>query len=336
MPSSAIVVPLTWAPALRSATGSLTSGVHCVGREHVRLVVDAVGDERANRRLGLESAVCPVVDLDRRRVESLAAERERNGDQPRGKLFIGQTGDEDAAIGESQVGDRLGPLPFVGAGSIGELGLGETDILERHVFELAVRMDSDQYRGRVGPAPARNGDINISRQRIDRQVVDRDLLGIGSQHGGDFSGQVFDLDGMLLGGRSAVPRVDREKGRPLGIPDEEDPLRPKRQGPGRLQVGRPFFQARRGLGPQRHRGRRAHSQERDHQVAKSDSRHFRFSFVVEPIGFHRCHNNVHRKSHYRRAARGINESPRNLSPNSFGRHESWTSVLAFKATCVDI
>src|SRR5215510_1226022 len=62
-PNSAIVVPRTFSPALRSAIGNLTSGVHVAG-DQVLLVVDRVRDERVDRRPRLDGLVIAVINLD--------------------------------------------------------------------------------------------------------------------------------------------------------------------------------------------------------------------------------------------------------------------------------
>ena len=131
---------------LEVGNGQLDQRRAGVGRQQVRLVLDVVGDERPNRRLGLEPAVRAVVDLDGRAVEAFGAERERDRDQPRGELFVGEPREEDAAVDKGQVGDRLerAACSFGGTGSVGEIGLGEADIVERSSSSLPSAVNPDQ------------------------------------------------------------------------------------------------------------------------------------------------------------------------------------------------
>ena len=107
-PSSATVVPRTLSPGLSEAIGNLTSGVHEIPGDEVRLPVHRVRNEGVHWRPGLQHAVIAVVDLDARaRIDRV--ERVRNRAQLRRELLVRQACRPQLPIGERKVGDGIGP-----------------------------------------------------------------------------------------------------------------------------------------------------------------------------------------------------------------------------------
>ncbi len=82
-----------------------------------------------------------------------------------------------------------------------------------------------------------------------------DVPGLGAQLGGHGLGHVVDLDGRSFR-RRPVARVNGEEGRALGIADEQDAVRPKRQRSRRLQVRLAGLQPRARIRRERRRNRR--------------------------------------------------------------------------------
>lgn len=105
-----------------------------------------------------------------------------------------EAGDEHLAVGVGDVGNRLEPailLLFarlgVGLrGGVGQLGAGETHLVERHELGLAVGLHAHEHRHGIGALAARHREIRAPRNRVHRQILDDDLGGLGAEEGGDF------------------------------------------------------------------------------------------------------------------------------------------------------
>ena len=61
-------------------------------------------------------------------------------------------------------------------------------------FGLAVAFDTHEDRRCVGSAPARNGQINVARSRIDDHVIDQDLIGSSAQQRSQLLVDALDLE----------------------------------------------------------------------------------------------------------------------------------------------
>ena len=186
-------------------------------------------------------------------------ERERDGDQARREFLVREPGDEDAAVDVGDVGDR-----FVRSGSPRCLAPGREHWAARpwrtgrpraaNSSSLPSAPTRRSTGSGVGPAAAGDRQIDIARHRVDRQVVDQDLLGLGPEHGGDLAGHVLDLTGALGAGVRSRG-VDREDGGPLGVAHEEDPVGPEAERAGRLDLRFALLQARRRIARHSRRGR---------------------------------------------------------------------------------
>ena len=145
----------------------------------------------------------------------------------------------------------------------------------------SVGLHSDEERNGFGPAAARDRQVDISRSRIDGQIVDHDLLGIGAEHRGNLAGDVLDLELALFCRLGVVAGVDREERRPCGIAHEQNAVGPEGKRPGRLQIRFPFLEAAIGLCAHGHGSRQAQSRHNQHGIAKSIRGHVQFSFDGE-------------------------------------------------------
>ena len=191
LPSSAMVVPLTFEPGLQIRERKLDQRRAGVGRQHVGLPADVEHGKGADRRRGFELAVGAVADLDAGAVIDLR-ERERDHAQLRGELLVRQAGHDDLAVGELQIGGHV-LAALVGRRRVGNRGLRVHHVLERELAELARRVDANDHRLGVGALAARHGQKRAAGVGVDGQVVDQNVLGRGAQQRGDLLVDLFDV-----------------------------------------------------------------------------------------------------------------------------------------------
>src|SRR4051812_34557394 len=123
-------------------------------------------------------------DFDARAfIDSL--EWEWNRAEIRRKLLVRKAGDDNVVIDEGEIRDGIDAVSFVGGG-VRQRGFRMLDVVEGDFFKLSRRVDADDHRSCRRSAAARYGKIDLVRDRIDREVIDEDLIGCGSQHSCNF------------------------------------------------------------------------------------------------------------------------------------------------------
>ena len=91
-----------------------------------------------------------------------------------------------------------------------------------------------------GPAPARDGQVGVARDRVDRQVVDQNLIGARAEQSGDLLIDPFDLERFGVGGLG-VAGGDGDDRRRFGVGDKQDAVRPEGQRAHGFEAGLPSF-----------------------------------------------------------------------------------------------
>ena len=232
------------------ADGELDERRAGVGGEHAGFLADLERDEGAHRGARLEPAVRAVVDLDSGAAAD-GLEGVRHRAQRRGELLVGEAGDDHAAVDVRDVGDRflarIAAASARGHGLVGrgvrQRGLGELHLVERDDLELAGGRDAHQHRSGVGPAAAGDREIGGVRHGVDHHVVDEDLVGRGSEEGGDLLVDPVDSDALHVGAAGGVVRGDRKDRGGVRVGGEEDAVRPEGQRSDGLEVGVAFLKA---------------------------------------------------------------------------------------------
>src|SRR5262245_49951777 len=129
-------------------------------------------------------------------------ERKRNRAQRGGEFLIRQSGDEEASVEVPDVGDRFEARIVLAialsnhrvGGRIEQIGAREFHLVERNDFWLAVGLNANKRGNGVGAAAARHGQICAVGNRVDRQVIDQNLISGRTQQGGDLLIDRFDLE----------------------------------------------------------------------------------------------------------------------------------------------
>ncbi len=231
-------------------------------------VVQLVGHKRDHRRARLELTVVAVIDLHAR---SGINRRERvwHGAQLGREFLVRQAGDDQLAVDERHVGDRLhARVPLACRGRrrrVRQRRLRHLEAVERHHLELAGAIDADQRRFGFGARSAHDRDVGILRFRVHGEVGNLHLLRIRAEHRSDLGVDARHIFRPGCAASRLGAEVYREDRRCLTIGGEQDTVRTERQRANRLQrlwcrrlrrVGRHRpGRGRRGSAKRRHRQR---------------------------------------------------------------------------------
>ncbi|MCH8332380.1 hypothetical protein IIC65_00455 [Candidatus Sumerlaeota bacterium] len=177
-----------------------------------------------------------VVHLDACPLAGLG-EREGNGAQLRGELFIGETGDKDLAIDEPEIGNGVHPaaaaLDGVGKACLGEI---ETPQVKRFKVSRGAVHSQQHGHGLFSPA-SRDREVGVAGGRIDGKVHNKKLVLGDSEHTRDLVAEILDLEAAGRK-RTRVPGIECENSGGLRIGHEKDPLGAESQRPDGFEIRR--------------------------------------------------------------------------------------------------
>src|SRR5262249_39698272 len=145
--------------------------------------------------------------------------------QFRRPVFVRQSGHNYAIFDEGDLRNRFLATPPLGY--VGHHGLGELDVFQGKLADLALGVHTHDRRLALGALSARYREIDVARNGIGGQVIDRQLLDVDAKRIGDLAVDSLNLELLKLRRRRLVVGSDGEDGRPLWIADEQDAFRPK-------------------------------------------------------------------------------------------------------------